>query len=114
MKMTPMCWGCLLLIARSVLAELPPGLLRAIGSQEPVESRSGQFLVSFVPGRVNPLPPLTGGSAPEQRVRQLTPDLLAISCERIKHDLFRGLEIPERAGNRIFVTIRRNALKEEP
>src|SRR5882672_483589 len=106
MRMTPVLWGCLLVMADSGFAQLPPGL--------PVQSRSGQFIVSFLPARSTALSPLITSSSSKEKLRRLVPDLLAVSCERIKHDLLRALDIPERGGSRIFVTIRRNSSRDEP
>ena len=64
----------------------------------------GPFFVSFALAAGNPDP---GQISPaDTSLRHLVPELLAVSCERIKHELFRELNIPESGGNKIYVTIR--------
>jgi hypothetical protein len=104
MKAEWVLWGWVLLAGSSVHGQFSAAL--------PVQSRSGQFLVWLAPN--------TGNSDPRQispadaRVRRLVPDLLAVSCEQIKHELFRELNIPEGGGNKVYVTIRRNAPRDQP
>jgi hypothetical protein len=102
MKARWIFWSCLILPAKLGLAQLSPAL---------VESRSGQFVVSRVGGLATR--PANNASA-SAKVRHLVPDLLAVSSERIKHGLLRELNIPERGGNKIYITIRPNAPHDRP
>jgi hypothetical protein len=52
-------------------------------------------------------------SPDDTKLRHLVPELLAVSCERIKHEVFRELNIPESGGSKIYVTIRRNARRDQ-
>jgi hypothetical protein len=95
MKRTLIILGCWLAMASGVHAQLLAGWS--------VQSRSGQFVVSAVfPDGV---PRVVDTSSVAPRSRLLVPELLAVSCERIKRQMLRELAIPERQGGKIFVTI---------
>jgi hypothetical protein len=71
-------------------------------------SQSGQFVVSGPrPAKTPPLSPTTAGGL----LRDLTPQTLAVSCERVKSELLRALALPDtwRAGDgkvgKIFIVI---------
>src|SRR6185437_14251793 len=84
-------------------AQVPSGA-KVIGSG------SGQFYVSSR-GNISPRS-LELGSQPDMIA--LEPALVAVSCDRIKAELLREIDMPDQWRGKIFVTIRPGRLANEP
>jgi hypothetical protein len=69
----------------------------------PTHSRSGQLVVSVAAGE--PRAGVEPGGLGDSRLRTLTPDLLAVSCDRIRRDLLAYLRQPDRWQHKIHVRI---------
>ena len=76
-------------------AQSTPGLI--------AHSRSGQFVIARAP-IIGPAPPRATSSA-QPTLRYLVPELLAVSCERIRRQLLIELGVPESIGNKILIVI---------
>ncbi|HEU0038660.1 MAG TPA: hypothetical protein VFR76_05245, partial [Verrucomicrobiae bacterium] len=83
------------LIASAVLAALPDGGVRTVGS------RSGQFVV-----RGPAIAPLSNNSGlADPTLIELDPNILAVTCERIKQALLRELTLADLWRGRVYVEI---------
>ncbi|MBI3414396.1 MAG: hypothetical protein HY043_03605 [Verrucomicrobia bacterium] len=66
-------------------------------------SRSGQFVIARAP--IVGVPPARNTSAAQPTLRYLVPELMAVSCERIRHQLLTELGVPDSTGHKILVVI---------
>lgn len=75
-------------------------------------SRPGQFVVPPPPASSTPLSPPAPAHDPQRR--RLTPELLLVSCERIKQRLLQELGAPDEYRGKIQVAIRPQLTDEAP
>src|SRR5204863_8829587 len=92
------------LIASAVLAALPDGGVRTVSSS------SGQFVVR---GPAIAQPSTNSGSA-DPTLIELDPNILAVTCERIKQALLRELTLADVWRGRIYLQINSTLSTNQP
>ena len=78
----------------------------------PVRSHSGQFIVHAQPDVSHPMS-VTANLATNRSLLKLDPALVAVSCERIKQNLFRELGVTSPWRGQIYVQVRRSTVPAE-